>query len=230
MVIHILKSHLILNTPQGRGVFKAFELFGGGYKTIPLNEYVAYGLSEYFGLELVPPTQTTTFNLTLGKDSVSLEGVFQKFVEGVPLHKAQGELDGRSAADLVLFDTIIANTDRKSDNVLIGDGGKLWAIDHGFSLGYHHSLEAEERGADTVWSVSLLSIEDARLNIDPRILQAADKEWLYKRAKDIQSSTFLFTLHSDLEDESDFWKEIMDAVRYRIRYLPTLLWRQYEGL
>jgi uncharacterized repeat protein (TIGR03843 family) len=45
----------------------------------------------------------------------------------------QGEYVEQSQK-IALFDVIINNADRKSGHVLLGDDGRIWAIDHGVSF------------------------------------------------------------------------------------------------
>ena len=43
---------------------------------------------------------------------------------------------------IALFDALINNADRKSGHVLIGEGGRLWAIDHGVCFHQEYKLRS----------------------------------------------------------------------------------------
>ncbi|MEZ4524055.1 MAG: HipA family kinase [Thermomicrobiales bacterium] len=52
------------------------------------------------------------------------------------------DIDPELAADIVWFDAFITNVDRSPRNVnLLVQGGRIWMIDHGASLYFHHRWE-----------------------------------------------------------------------------------------
>jgi uncharacterized repeat protein (TIGR03843 family) len=91
-------------------------------------EVAAYVLSEALGWGLVPPT-VERHDGPFGAGSLQLfvaadyeQHYFTLFDEG-------GSED--VLATLCAFDIVANNADRKSGHVLLGDGGRLWGIDHG---------------------------------------------------------------------------------------------------
>lgn len=79
-------------------------------------------VDRLLGWELVPPTVETD-----GRYGV---GSLQLFIED----QGQGEIELAELRRLVLLDVILNNADRKTDHCLVGEGGKLWAIDHGLTF------------------------------------------------------------------------------------------------
>jgi len=56
---------------------------------------------------------------------------------------ANAALDGELAAKIVVFDSFVMNVDRTARNTnLLWSGGKLWLIDHGAALYFHHGWDA----------------------------------------------------------------------------------------
>lgn len=93
--------------------------------TLCLRERAAFLVSEVLGWHLVPPTV-----LREGPHGM---GSLQLFVEHDPQQHYltfQGSFT-RQVQQIALFDLLINNADRKSGHVLLGDNGRLWAIDHG---------------------------------------------------------------------------------------------------
>jgi uncharacterized repeat protein (TIGR03843 family) len=91
-------------------------------------EVAAYVLSEALGWGLVPPT-VERHDAPFGAGSLQLfvaadyeQHYFTLFEEG-----------GHEEALLAMctFDVVANNADRKSGHVLLGEGGRLWGIDHG---------------------------------------------------------------------------------------------------
>lgn len=96
--------------------------------TLALRERAAYLTSNKLGWDLVPPTVL--------RDGPHGWGSVQYFVDHDPQQHYLTLLEGQNSYGhqiqrIALFDAIINNADRKSGHVLLGDGGKVWAIDHG---------------------------------------------------------------------------------------------------
>jgi len=91
-------------------------------------EVAAYALAEALGWGLVPPT-VERHDGPFGSGSLQLfvaadyeQHYFTLFEEGDHVEALQ---------TMCVFDIVANNADRKSGHVLLGDGGRLWAIDHG---------------------------------------------------------------------------------------------------
>jgi uncharacterized repeat protein (TIGR03843 family) len=91
-------------------------------------EVAAYALSEALGWGLVPPT-VERHDGPFGSGSLQLfvaadyeEHYFTLFEQGDHVETLQ---------TMCVFDIVANNADRKSGHVLLGEGGRLWGIDHG---------------------------------------------------------------------------------------------------
>ncbi len=101
---------------------KGESMTGGGNEKSPYRERAAYLIANMIGLrDLVPPTALHTLD---GK-VVSI----QKWVSG----RKPTPMD-RQPKELLLFDYIIANTDRHQWNWFTRTNGKVWAIDNAYSF------------------------------------------------------------------------------------------------
>lgn len=113
----------------------------------------------------------------------------------LPFNPAAGPAPGPGlAADIVWFDSLVTNVDRTAKNTnLLMWHGRLWLIDHGAALYFHHSdrIEGHERRAfEAVADHVLLpfagSIAEADDRLAPRVtgalledvVAAIPKEWL----------------------------------------------------
>lgn len=122
---------------DGGGVFKPHTDYEGlSQKTEFINrERAAYLISRFLGFDFVPPTVIKTVN---GK-----EGSLQEFVEDAQVGQEvrYEEIDRYERAKLEIFDGLIFNRDRHEGNYLLKDG-KIFAIDHGFSLQLAYFLKS----------------------------------------------------------------------------------------
>ncbi len=109
--------------------------------TLARREVAAYILSEVLGWNLVPPTVFRTAKLPLGPGSSQL------FIEHDPEYHYFNfkKTDQHHFPQVMLFDLLINNADRKGGHLLIDPQGKLWLIDHGLS--FHH----EEKLRTVIW-------------------------------------------------------------------------------
>jgi hypothetical protein len=111
-------------------------------------EVAAFLVDQYFGLGIVPKTYYASFSHSIfyqahedlyGKRAIKKKyGSFQEYVEGfVPIHKTLKEETKKIPLDeyqlLVVFDVIIGNCDRNTNNFLVAED-KIAAIDHGLSF------------------------------------------------------------------------------------------------
>jgi uncharacterized repeat protein (TIGR03843 family) len=94
-------------------------------------EMAAYLVSEALGWGLVPETVV--------RDGPFGEGSVQRFVDANFDEHYFTLLENEACHDVLrticAFDVVINNADRKSGHCLLGDDGRIWAIDHG--LGFH---------------------------------------------------------------------------------------------
>jgi len=116
--------------------------------TLCLRERSAYLVSEAIGWSLVPPT--------ILREGPHGWGSLQFFIQHDPnMHYLtfQGNHIEQSQ-QVALFDVIINNADRKSGHVLLGNDGRLWAIDHG--VAFHD----EDKLRSVVWDFAGQTIPD----------------------------------------------------------------------
>jgi uncharacterized repeat protein (TIGR03843 family) len=96
-------------------------------------EVAAYEVSAATGWDLVPETISRT-------DGPIGEGSLQRFVAADFEQHYFTLLEDKSHHEklrsICAFDVVINNADRKSGHCLLGEDGKIWAIDHG--LCFHH--------------------------------------------------------------------------------------------
>lgn len=126
---------------EGRAVYKPhrgerplWDFPSGLYR----REVAAYELSQFLGLEVVPPT-------IVRRDATYGEGSLQWFVEAdfaqhyFSLHEHRPETHDRFRA-LAAFDVVANNTDRKSGHCLVDADGRIWAIDNGLCFAAEFKL------------------------------------------------------------------------------------------
>jgi uncharacterized repeat protein (TIGR03843 family) len=150
-------------------------------------EAAAFELCEALAWDLVPPT--------IVRDGPLGEGSLQLFV---PAHFEQHyftlrELDEHrlTLQRLCVFDIVANNTDRKSGHVLLGEDGRIWAIDNGLSF------HAEFKLRTVIWDwagdpIPAEIIEDVIALLDAGVpdvlaerLDAAERGALLKRARTV---------------------------------------------
>lgn len=155
--------------------------------TLAHRERAAFLVSEALGWNLVPPT--------ILRDGPHGWGSLQYFID----HDSQQHyltLAGRFGEQvkrIALFDALVNNADRKSGHVLLGNGNRLWAIDHGVCF---HS---ENKLRSVIWEYAgeplpetmlkelnlfrswMLSGEDARRRQMDELLSEPEMEALGRR-------------------------------------------------
>ncbi|MGI8826850.1 MAG: SCO1664 family protein [Chloroflexota bacterium] len=109
----------------GRGEYPLYDFPTG---TLYRREAGSWLVDRMLGWSLVPPTVIS--HGRFGPGSVQL------FIESY----SRGDVDILELQRLALLDLVLNNADRKSDHCLLGDGGKLWAIDHGLTFHVHPKL------------------------------------------------------------------------------------------
>jgi uncharacterized repeat protein (TIGR03843 family) len=115
--------------------------------TLYRREVAAYLVSEQLGWGLVPPT--------LARDGPLGIGSLQLYVDADPQVTAFELLAAGdpSLARIAAFDVVTNNADRKAGHCLAGEGGRVWAIDHG--LCFH--VEAKLR--TVLWDLAGTRLE-----------------------------------------------------------------------
>ena len=102
-----------------RGEYPLYDFSPG---SLYRREIGTYLVSELLGWELVPATVETSGRYGIGS--------LQLFVEAY----SSGEVAVAELRRVALLDLVVNNADRKGEHCLLGEGGKLWAIDHGLTF------------------------------------------------------------------------------------------------
>ena len=142
--------------------------------TLCSRERAAYLVSEAAGWDVVPPTVL--------REGPYGWGSVQKFVEHDPdIHYFSIQGDERffeQLRQIVLFDWITNNADRKGGHVLVDSADRLWAIDHGICFNVEYKLRSviwefagEEFSAEITQSLSTLQ---TNLNSPPYVSEFQD--------------------------------------------------------
>jgi hypothetical protein len=217
--MEINSGHMIISEGENKFVFKPLSFFSEGFKTVPMNEILAYQLYNHYRIPRVPKTELATIPI----DSLKLTGSKQKFITNAyPLHLFNGEINRLHATEIVIMDTVLGNTDRKAENTLVDDEGNLYAIDNGFTLGFNTDAERYKRPEGYHWNVCLYDIE-ATLNIDRRLVKSIDEAYLNELLHRLQHNPCPIKQE---EDADDSWNDLVTMLMWRLRFLPTLVWKQ----
>lgn len=119
--------------------------------TLCQREVAAYVLSESLGWPDIP--------ITILRDGPFGVGSVQQFVEADPEAHFYTMRETPACAEalkaIALFDAVVNNADRKGGHVLLGGGGRVWAIDHG--LTFH----TEPKLRTVIWEYVGQPIDDA---------------------------------------------------------------------
>jgi uncharacterized repeat protein (TIGR03843 family) len=115
--------------------------------TLYRREVAAYLVSEQLGWRLVPPT--------LARDGPLGVGSLQLYVDADPEVTAFELLaaDDPTLPRIAAFDVVTNNADRKAGHCLAGQGGRVWAIDHG--LCFH----AQTKLRTVLWDLAGVRLE-----------------------------------------------------------------------
>ena len=106
------------------------------HQTLAHREVAAYILSDALGWALVPPTVFRVMDAPMGPGSI------QFFIEHDPeYHYFNFQQDHRVLMpQVMLFDLLINNADRKAGHLIVDPQEKLWLIDHGLSFHIENKL------------------------------------------------------------------------------------------
>ncbi len=128
--------------------------------TLAKREVAAYLLSEALGWNLVPPT------VLRKKDTPMGPGSLQLFVKHDPNQHYFNlkPLDRKRMPEVVLFDLLINNADRKAGHILIDQEGNLFLIDHGLSF------HVEDKLRTVVWDYASEPISETHITDLEKIL------------------------------------------------------------
>ncbi|MEE9286283.1 MAG: SCO1664 family protein [Dehalococcoidia bacterium] len=151
--------------------------------TLFQREYLAYWVNQALGWDLVPPTVIRDGPHGLGSVQLFVETkAGRHFFNLAEEHK-------EAMIQIVVFDCLINNADRKGGHVLLDTRGHIWGIDHGLSF------TAEPKLRTVMWDFSdepvpqayrdrvrqLLDDGDLRAEVTP-YLNGQEVEALYERA------------------------------------------------
>lgn len=136
--IYYGSNHCFLATLEAQDAGKSLAVYKPGRGEYPLYDFPSGSLyrrevgswlvDQVLGWNLIPPTVVSQGRYGPGS--------LQLFIESY----AQGEIDVAELQRLALLDLVLNNADRKSDHCLVGENGKLWAIDHGLTFHVHPKL------------------------------------------------------------------------------------------
>jgi uncharacterized repeat protein (TIGR03843 family) len=143
--------------------------------TLYRREVAAYLVSEQLGWRLVPPT--------LARDGPLGVGSLQLYVDADPQVTAFELLaaDDPSLPRIAAFDVVTNNADRKAGHCLAGQGGQIWAIDHG--LCFH--VEAKLR--TVLWDLAGVRLEEPVLADLEALATATSRGPLRARLRELLS-------------------------------------------
>ncbi len=158
------------------------------YRDAAIFEVAAYELSELIGMGRVPPAVVRRIGDQDGTVQIWMEGTAPEvvLVERGELQPPDQERWHQQKQIMVVFDTLIANTDRNQGNLLIDDRWNIWLIDHTRSfrrtekLLYVKRLSTCERG---MWTALRQIDEDTlALRLEPYLERAEIVSLLRRRA------------------------------------------------
>lgn len=123
-------------------------------QTLGKREVAAYFVSEALGWNLVPPTFFRTKGAPMGPGSLQI------FIEHDPEYHYFNfkEQDKTQIPQVMLFDLLINNADRKAGHLLFDSQGKLWLIDHGLCF------NVEDKLRTVIWEKAGESIPEALIS------------------------------------------------------------------
>jgi uncharacterized repeat protein (TIGR03843 family) len=134
-------------------------------QTLARREVAAYVVSEGLGWGLVPPTVFRTDESVMGPGSAQL------FIEHDPEYHYFNfeERDQARLPEVMLFDLLINNADRKAGHLLVGPQGRLWLIDHGLCFHVEEKLRTVvwDHAGDPIPEALLANLEEFLPQLDP---------------------------------------------------------------
>lgn len=141
--------------PRARGFLDSYE-----------SELAAHELALMLGLDNIPPTAARRINRKRGSLQLWVHGAtsYAEIRETLGDDPDPPEL-ARELDTMRLFDALIANQDRNPGNVLVGDDGRVWWIDHTRSFGGEERLRGLERidGCDHSFHAALARLSEEKI-------------------------------------------------------------------
>ena len=115
---------------------------GGGFVDSYTSELAAYRLALLLGLDNVPPVvRRKGGSLQIWIENATTDAARRKAGE----EPTDPERFARQIMDMIIFDNLIANTDRNPGNIIIDSHGKVWFIDQTRSFAGQEELRYEEK-------------------------------------------------------------------------------------
>jgi hypothetical protein len=105
-----------------------YPLYDFPLGTLYRREVATYMLDAMLGWNFVPPT-------VIGRGRLG-EGSVQLFIESY----SQASIPVEDLRRLAILDVLLNNADRKPEHFLLGEGDKVWAIDHGLTFHTYNKL------------------------------------------------------------------------------------------
>lgn len=118
------------------------DTHGGGFVDSYLSELAAYKLALLLGLDNVPPVvRRKGGSLQIWIENATTDAARREAGE----EPADPEGFERQVKDMIVFDNLIANTDRNPGNIIIDSHGKVWFIDQTRSFAGQEELRYEDK-------------------------------------------------------------------------------------
>lgn len=115
---------------------------GGGFVDSYTSELAAYRLALLLGLDNVPPVVRRKGGaLQIWIENATTDAALRKAGEEPP----DPERFRRQVMNMIVFDNLIANTDRNPGNIIIDSHGKVWFIDQTRSFAGQEDLRYPEK-------------------------------------------------------------------------------------
>ena len=154
------EAHAILRTS-----YELKDSPGGGFVDSYMSELAAYHLALLLGLDNVPPVvRRKGGSLQIWIENATTDASRRKAGE----EPADPETFEKQTMDMVIFDNLIANTDRNPGNIIIDSENKVWFIDQTRSF----AGQTELRYADQISGCSRQLWSRLQETSDQEILDA----------------------------------------------------------
>ena len=130
-------AHAILRTS-----YEMKDSPGGGFVDSYMSELAAYRLALLLGLDNVPPVvRRKGGSMQIWIENATTDAARRKAGE----EPADPETFDKQVQDMVVFDNLIANTDRNPGNIIIDSRNKVWFIDQTRSFAGQTELRYEDK-------------------------------------------------------------------------------------
>jgi hypothetical protein len=135
---------------------------GGGFVDSYMSDLAAYKLALLLGLDNIPPVvRRKGGSLQIWIENATTDAARREAGE----EPADPEGFERQVMNMVVFDNLIANTDRNPGNIIIDSHGKVWFIDQTRSFAGQEELRYEDKmtGCSRQLWEKLQSVSDAEI-------------------------------------------------------------------